>query len=919
MTSKAARRRHEDKLNLKLHEILVNAGLKAEWQSEHAGNTRIDIEVVTEQIRIAVECEKYGSSKQVEALKDAASRLVPIARVDIAVAVVYPEGCDSDDDLTCDTVLTYTVVRKENAVKYGRDHKKHAQSIRWMVNPASRLPNVLRHLYRDVGNPDTLASNLKTRLDVAVSGMSESQCRSLAKSIKLEYSALAKRHQLNAAAKRSLLVVASAALFHARLGDYLESMKPASYSGEWNPQTLGRCRRDDVVGTKGALLKTWEHVLRVDYKPIFESAVNVLVGSSGQWFANAIDSMAEWAQDAADQTVSLRHDLLGRIFHTVLDTAKQDGSFYTTTSAAVLLAGLAIRDRSDIPNDLNDMKIVDPACGTGTLLMAAAERIRDVMEDEYDPNTIVENVLCGVDINVTAAHMAATTIGMLSPDTKFDRMDIRIADLGMVDGEARAGSLEMYVEDGLLPYVDWHGGTGKQVDTGDTTKHTWKDIFDLVIMNPPFTRNSLRHDQLGKKIENLVKQRESEIFKTIPRGQRHSSGPMFIRLAEHLSRKTLAVVLPSVVTSSPGNLLLRQFLASKFHVDTIVVPHDPKRFHFSASTDIAEVLVILRKEPPCDTCIVNLRITPGSVAEAATLADTINEEEEKPASSRRLGSDINSYQIVRWPRSRVEKGDWSGVQFYSPYLVDRFVDIVDGKLFKTVRLGDVADTGEPPQGVRMTFDASDTPDRYARFVRHDHKTKEVRSMHAVPNKYLIPKPGKEKQAESAWAKGGLLHIGERLRFNLVHAVAVKTNSISIGTSWHAISPKAKTGDQELWSRAMAVWLNSTVGIVSLLGKRSTSKDLAYVRFPIDSLCDVLIPELDKRMMLMLTRAYDKYSDSDLGLIRDPNATRIALDKAVCRVLGLDESVMSTMRTELSREPMITGKRYGEQPSLDDYS
>ena len=57
------------------------------------------------------------------------------------------------------------------------------------------------------------------------------------------------------------------------------------------------------------------------------------------------------------------------------------GSFYTTTAAATLLANLAIRedlcDWAD-PHAIARLRITDPACGTGTLLMAAAERIRDL-------------------------------------------------------------------------------------------------------------------------------------------------------------------------------------------------------------------------------------------------------------------------------------------------------------------------------------------------------------------------------------------------------------------------------------------------------------------------------------------------------------------------------------------------------------
>ena len=52
----------------------------------------------------------------------------------------------------------------------------------------------------------------------------------------------------------------------------------------------------------------------------------------------------------------LRHDLLGRIFHRVLDTARYDGSFYTSTAAAVLLASLAIREQDADWSDPNSLQ-----------------------------------------------------------------------------------------------------------------------------------------------------------------------------------------------------------------------------------------------------------------------------------------------------------------------------------------------------------------------------------------------------------------------------------------------------------------------------------------------------------------------------------------------------------------------------------
>ena len=138
----------------------------------------------------------------------------------------------------------------------------------------------------------------------------------------------------------------------------------------------------------------------------------------------------------------------------MLDTARYDGSFYTSTAAAALLASLALRDTdgdwSD-PNFVASFRICDPACGTGTLLMAVAERIRDLRiasgrsdtEDEEALGLLlVEDVLWGYDVNLTATHMAASTLGMLSPTTQFSRMNIHRALLGVFDGQPYLGSLD---------------------------------------------------------------------------------------------------------------------------------------------------------------------------------------------------------------------------------------------------------------------------------------------------------------------------------------------------------------------------------------------------------------------------------------------------------------------------------------------
>ncbi len=109
-------------------------------------------------------------------------------------------------------------------------------------------------------------------------------------------------------------------------------------------------------------------------------------------------------------------------------------------------------------------------------------------------------------------------------------------------------------------------------------------------MNPPFTRDSLRHDQFSSSDEQAIKRREKEILEGQPHraaARLHSSGGAFTVLAEKMldpGTGTLALILPSVVPTAPGNQELRRYLAQHFHIDTIVSSHDPGRIFFSENT-----------------------------------------------------------------------------------------------------------------------------------------------------------------------------------------------------------------------------------------------------------------------------------------------------------------------------------------------
>ena len=70
---------------------------------------------------------------------------------------------------------------------------------------------------------------------------------------------------------------------------------------------------------------------------------------------------------------------------------------------------------------------------------------------------------------------------------------------------------------------------------------------------------------------------------------------------------------------------MRRYLANRYHIDTIVTSHDPKRIYFSENTSIGEMLLICRRwldstKPKPTTRVVNLAINPPTPSDAISVA-----------------------------------------------------------------------------------------------------------------------------------------------------------------------------------------------------------------------------------------------------------------------------------------------------------
>ena len=209
-----------------------------------------------------------------------------------------------------------------------------------------------------------------------------------------------------------------------------------------------------------ALRDNWECIRKKDYAPVVEPALAVLYTlPTSDLTESLLEVLIKAVNECAPRVRGLRLDHAGPLYHQLLQTAKYDGSFYTSTSAAILLAELAMppswgslhSDWKD-PDRLASLKICDPACGTGTLLMAAARTIEERFrlaggqEDDIPPLhlSLIENVLHGLDINRHAIHLAASMLTLSAPKIDYNRMNLYNMRHGInEDGNARAGSLDL--------------------------------------------------------------------------------------------------------------------------------------------------------------------------------------------------------------------------------------------------------------------------------------------------------------------------------------------------------------------------------------------------------------------------------------------------------------------------------------------
>ena len=390
------------------------------------------------------------------------------------------------------------------------------------------------------------------------------------------------------------------------------------------------------IGKPADLQRYFEPVLKRDYTPVFGFDVaSRLPESANETVKRVIMAVKALAPE------KIAHDVLGKVFHGLIpfNIRKAVAAFYTNNEAAEILAQLAI--------DKPDAKVIDLAVGSGTLLVAAYRRKKELLQKSKgafelpeDHKRFLEQDLTGVDIMPFAAHLAVMHLSLQALLSETEKVRVAVWDstelkpglkIPAIFNELKAAyrrpTLDMFKE-GVTPKeayirkgaITLEGLGGEEIPL---------DRTDLVIMNPPFTR----HERMPESYKNRLYKRFSA-YQNYLHGQLGYYG-YFVLLADKFIKKDgrIALVLPATLLRLASTEGVRRLILENYQLEHIISTW--QRAAFSEGAKFREILLIARKprtrkQAFKPTTLTILKKLPQSLGDAKNIANMVRELSADP-------------------------------------------------------------------------------------------------------------------------------------------------------------------------------------------------------------------------------------------------------------------------------------------------
>jgi hypothetical protein len=184
----------------------------------------------------------------------------------------------------------------------------------------------------------------------------------------------------------------------------------------------------------------------------------------------------------------------------------------------------------------------------------------------------------------------------------------------------------------------------------------------------------------------------------------------------------------------------------------------------------------------------------------------------------------------------------------------------------------------------------------------------VRTIANEPNAYLSPLSaaleGRHlRKVEVLWPRAGRLLIAQRPRLNTKSLAAVLLRTPVLCDVWWPVKLQQVSDEAEI---ALAMWLNSTLGLISLWSNREDTQG-AWVQFkkPMLTAMPVLdVVALTSIQKAILSNEYERLSNLPLRPFPEmrKDQVRADIDTAITKALGLPN--LAVLRDLLSQEPFV---------------
>jgi SAM-dependent methyltransferase len=267
---------------------------------------------------------------------------------------------------------------------------------------------------------------------------------------------------------------------------------------------------------------------------------------------------------------------------------KLSGTHYTPDNVIAYIVSKAVGNVLSSIKDFRELRVIDPACGTGLFLLKAFDVIceslkgRDGHIRAEEVRAVLENCLFGIDLDTTALRLAQESLLKKAGVYGVHHADLSnhflVGDaLDLLKGQSRQLDFDLGVSSNretsglVFPEVMASGG------------------FHCMIGNPPYIR-----------IQNVLplKRRNKYIKSFQTASGRFDISSLFIELGTDILRDggKLGFIVSNKLLATHGSKQLRRFMLDFFTIEEIIDLADTKLFDAA----ILPMIIILRRghRPP---------------------------------------------------------------------------------------------------------------------------------------------------------------------------------------------------------------------------------------------------------------------------------------------------------------------------------